>query len=187
MSGSRNHGAKRRNRDFAHRSGFGYQQAQQFIRHFDALGDAEPDEDGLRLRIALCSDIRIGDWLFTESDERAWRTGPERRVIAVYVLDNDTNAPDSTVELETIDGDTQTLIAHAQTMVYRPSSTALAESIHGVVVVDPPANLNEHLALRPGDGRSAVAAVFRRLGIGTTSKPTVDANGSHRTGESLNH
>lgn len=155
MSAHRNHGSKKRIREFAKRSGFTYQQAQQFLVHFDSLSDSEPDEDGLQRRIVLCSDIQVGDVLLAESGEGTWIAGPGMLVTSVEQCDDGFG---SFVRVDT-DQTSENLLPHAQTVVLR-SPPEVGQWSALTYFLDAREDLNAHL------GSMQPTEVLRRLGIG---------------------
>lgn len=165
MSTSRNHSQKSRTRDFARRTGFTYQQAQQYLRHFDALDPGEPDLEGDRVMVVLASEIRVGDYLFVQRSvnfDDAWATDISLHVTAVGTTDDVLGRDFVTVTT----GSEYTTITtaaefrpHQHVLVNRSPIAPGQQFTDWFVYVDAPELFNAHMAIEASD-KEALSAII---------------------------
>ncbi|KJR10244.1 hypothetical protein [Gordonia sihwensis] len=166
MSTSRNSGPKTRIREFARRSGFTYQQAQQFLNHFDARRQPEYDTETRELRTVLSTDIRVSDWTFYEGEQHSnyWSTRQQQQVREVELLPVDLHDGSEEFHVSCVDGTGDTFLAHAQTLVMRlkPGASAKADTTR-TIRVPVPTDLNLHLGLRNRSDPKAGTRVLQQI------------------------
>lgn len=152
MSAARNHRRTARIRAFATSTGFTYQQALQYLDHFDAYNTG-PDDNGDEIKVVLTREVRVGDYLFMDSDSNSWGTDSGMRITRMTVTDDDVTMTTSTLgEIE--------LDAHSQLLILRLAPAedpdVNEDDGRGFAVVQPPRLINSHLHITDTHTPSAV-------------------------------